>query len=112
MSRFFELRQGDSVVVVEATSEGATRPLGHLDDIVAKVDRSLDDLLGKSVRAHCAVVTSVLQQLEKQSQAPSSATVEFGLQLNGEGALYVVRSSVQASYKITLKWDRREARDQ
>lgn len=104
MSRFLTLKQGDSVVLVEVTSEGATRPLGQLQDAVSKIDRTLDDVLGKSIEAHCAALAGTFDRLRAHRHPPNGATVEFGLQVNGEGDFYVVRAAVQATYKVSLNW--------
>ena len=104
MSEFVTLKQGDSVITVEVTSANPTRPLGRLSDSVGQIDRTLDELFGKSINAHCAALAKVFEDLEKSSIAPKAATLEFGLQVNGEGNFYVVRSAVQATYKVTLTW--------
>jgi Trypsin-co-occurring domain 1 len=59
--------------------------------------------LSDSVKMFCARVIGSLRELAPNRQ-PAKATVEFGLNISLEGNVYLVKSSGEASIKITAEW--------
>lgn len=80
---------GDSITAV-----------GVIDDVVIKVDASLDKifsmvtLIGESART----------ALSNSSKPPDSAEIELGLQFTAKGNVYVVESQGSASIKVKLTY--------
>jgi hypothetical protein len=48
------------------------------------------------------VLIGALQELAAQEKALERATLEFGLQFSGEGKVFVVKATAQASIKVSL----------
>ena len=60
--------------------------------------------LSNSVKSFCQRVISSMQELSG-AQRPSKTTVEFGLSISAEGNVYVVKTTGEASIKITAEWN-------
>jgi Trypsin-co-occurring domain 1 len=60
--------------------------------------------LTNSVKAFCGHIMSSFRDLGKDAQ-PSKAIIEFGLNISLEGNVYLVKTSGQASIKITAEWE-------
>lgn len=54
------------------------------------------------IKPFCKAIINSLEDLETK---PDNASAEFGLNINGEGRLFVVKASVEATIKITLNWN-------
>jgi Trypsin-co-occurring domain 1 len=67
-----------------------------LDGTLEKVDQSIDTAM-EAVRKVAESVVSTLKGLDVES-----TQVELGFQFTGNGRLYVVEASAQASLKVTL----------
>lgn len=59
--------------------------------------------LTNSVKAFCGHIMSSFRDLGEGAQ-PTKATIEFGLNISLEGNVYLVKTSGQASIKITAEW--------
>lgn len=47
---------------------------------------------------------SIIKNFEKLKRKPTSVSAEFGLSIAGEGNLFVVKASGEATIKVTLNW--------
>lgn len=59
--------------------------------------------LSSSIRGFCAQMVASLQELDTRMR-PHKATMEFGLSISAEGNVYVVKTTGEASLKITAEW--------
>ncbi len=103
MSKLVEMKLGESTILVEA-AEDDLRLLGAREDVLGAVDKAYEKLVQNEIVQNCRVLIGAFEQLKEQSLAPSKGTAEFGLQFTGEGNVYLVKASAQASIKITLEW--------
>jgi hypothetical protein len=95
MAKIIELESGKSTILVESTEvvfEGQTRGI----DLENNFDRMLE-----RIQPFCE---SVINNFEKLKRKPNSASAEFGLSVSGEGNLFVVKASGEATIKVTLNW--------
>lgn len=60
--------------------------------------------LSSSIKGFCAQMVASLQELEEKAR-PDRAAIEFGLSVSVEGNVYVVKTSGEATIKITAEWD-------
>ncbi len=70
------------------------------------VEKSLDTAaqLNNSIKAFCARIIKSFHELEDSSK-PNKATIEFGLDISLEGNVYIVKTTGEASIKITAEWE-------
>jgi Trypsin-co-occurring domain 1 len=95
MAKIIELESGKGTILVESAEvvfEGQTRGI----DLENNFDRMLE-----RIQPFCE---SVINNFEKLKRKPNSASAEFGLSVSGEGNLFVVKASGEATIKVTLNW--------
>ncbi len=56
-----------------------------------------------SIKAFCGRIISSFHELGEDAQ-PTKAIIEFGLDISLEGNVYIVKTTGQASIKITAEW--------
>lgn len=103
MSTLVKMKLGESTILVEAADDNR-RFLGSGEDVIGAVDKAYEQLVQNEIVQNCRVLIGAFEKLKEQTIAPSKGTVEFGLQFTGEGNIYLVKASAQASIKITLEW--------
>jgi hypothetical protein len=100
MSKLIELESVDarSSFFVESSdvedSDGVQQASGHLE-------KEFDKILER-VKPFCE---AIIKNFDNLSKKPASGSAEFGLSITGEGNLFVVKASGEASVKITLNWN-------
>ena len=110
MSKLVKMTLGDNTILVEAPDDvqpadsGDTRLSITGDDVVAALDKTYGELVQNEIVENCRVLTQAFEKLREQSVAPTKATAAFGLQFTGEGNIYLVKASAQASITITVEW--------
>jgi Trypsin-co-occurring domain 1 len=65
-----------------------------------RVENNFDKML-EMVKPFCE---SIIESFEGLAKVPDSASAEFGLSIAGEGNLFIVKASAEASIKVTLEW--------
>jgi hypothetical protein len=110
MAQLVRVDVGGGTIWVEA-SESASVPGGSSAiseaasprDAAKKAVETAEQLQG-SLKAFCASVIDSLKELGEDAK-PSTATVEFGINVSLEGNVYVVKGAGEASIKVTAQWD-------
>ena len=64
------------------------------------LEKSFDKMLER-IQPFCE---SVINNFEKLKRKPNSASAEFGLSISGEGNLFVVKATGEATIRVTLNW--------
>lgn len=103
MSKLVKMKLGENTILVEAADDDL-RLVSAGDEVLDAVDKAYEKLVQNEVVENCRVLIGAFEKLKEQSIAPSKGTAEFGLQFTGEGNIYLVKASAQASIKITLEW--------
>jgi hypothetical protein len=99
MSKLMQVKIGDATILME-TSDIGTRGViqaGLEEKIVENFEKMFE-----AIKPLCESIVKTIESLGKQK--PNQAQVEFGITLNGEGNLYIVKLSGEASIKVTLSW--------
>jgi hypothetical protein len=96
MGKVLELQAGKSAVLIESSDVGYEGGLIQASGLQKNFDQMLERL-----QPFCE---SIIKNFESLSKKPDSASAEFGLNISGEGNLFVVRASGEATIKITLNW--------
>ena len=94
------MEAGNSTILVESSDVGYEEELvkvGALDHVEKKINKLLETTK--------PVCESLLNTFESLYKKPDSAEAEFGLSFTGEGNLFFVKASGEATLKITVKWD-------
>ena len=60
--------------------------------------------VSETIQAYSRSLVNTFKKLEKNA-APHKVTAEFGVKVNGEGNVFVVKSSAEASLKIVAEWN-------
>jgi hypothetical protein len=98
------------VAGVELLVQTVTVPgLEHTSGRMARAgDRAVEgfDRAQAAIEAIAAKTADTLRGLGKQALRPDRLAVEFGLCFTAEGGVLVAGSSVQASLKVTITYDR------
>jgi hypothetical protein len=99
MTKIIELVSGESTILIESSEASfeSSRIQARGIDLEKNFDRMLE-----RIQPFCE---SVINNFEKLKRKPNSASAEFGLSISGEGNLFVVKASGEATIKVTLNWN-------
>jgi len=94
---------GGSVLVEvnnDSQPSGAVQASRDADSIVTKAKQSFDNALEKIKPA----ADVIIKKLRGLTDAPDEIEVEFGIKLGAEAGAVVATTSMEANYKVVLKW--------
>lgn len=97
-------------IFVEATGSNlpggstAVRGIGKGLDVIEKIDEVFDKAIQNVIVQNSLILVKAFKEMESHPLPLNKASVEFGLKVSGKGNIYVVESSAEASFKITLEW--------
>jgi len=102
----FPLEDGGSIwVEVEAPEEAGMVKAGRgVKGVSERARQTFEEALEK-VRPAAQVI---IQKFRDLSDSPDEIGVEFGLKMSAEAGAFVAAAGVEANYKVTLTWKRRE----
>jgi hypothetical protein len=98
MGKLIELESGRTTILVESADVGYQGSLVQAGGV--DLEKNLDKMMER-MQPFCE---SIIKNFEKLKRKPSSASAEFGLSIAGEGNLFVVKASGEATIKVTLNW--------
>ena len=98
MGKLIELESGRTTILVESADVGYQGSLVQAGGI--ELEKNLDKMMER-MQPFCE---SIIKNFEKLKRKPSSASAEFGLSIAGEGNLFVVKASGEATIKVRLNW--------
>jgi phosphosulfolactate synthase (CoM biosynthesis protein A) len=98
MGKIVELQTGKNAVLIESSDVGYEG--GVVQATGLNLQKNLDQMLER-LQPFCE---SIIKNFEALSKKPTAASAEFGLNISGEGNLFVVKASGEATIKITLNW--------
>ena len=98
MPSLVQMQAGDSTVLIAVSGEPDVAAVTSIDERIAEVSEAL--------RSRFKVIRQIAEDLVEALKAPSlpvkTAELEFGLGATGKGKLYVVETSVDATFKVKL----------
>jgi hypothetical protein len=98
MAKIIELESGKSTILVESADVSFDGSLVQARGI--DLEKNFDKMLER-IQPFCE---SVINNFEKLKRKPNSASAEFGLSISGEGNLFVVKATGEATNRVTLNW--------
>jgi hypothetical protein len=99
MAGLVALKAGDTnVLIAVRRNPNDITPVANIDD---KINDAADTLQSK-FEVIRGIALDLANALKSTNQI-KEAELEFGLSLSGKGNLYVVETTVEATFKVTLK---------
>jgi hypothetical protein len=99
MSRLVRLQTEYGPILIESSEgegQGTVRLAGGTIDKKKKIEELIREINPLS--------ELIIGSVHKLSKKPDSINAEFGLNLNVEGSLYVVKAAAEATIKVTYSW--------
>lgn len=104
MKQQLELRfKGDQTILVEVEEqpqEGGIERAAKPVETVKRVTETLENVLDR-VRD---VAETAVGKLTTLASRPEEVAIEFGIKLGTEGGIVIASGSVEANFKVSLKW--------
>jgi Trypsin-co-occurring domain 1 len=100
MAGIVSIKAGDTDVLIAVRRNlNDVTPVTNIDD---KINQAADTLESKFdvIRG---IAVDLANSLKSAANQIKEAELEFGLSLSGKGNLYVVETTVEATFKVTLK---------
>lgn len=100
----YKLEQGGSILieVEELESEkGITlvaRKPGQLEEATKEFEEALNEVM--------PVADTIVKKFRDLNTKPDNVKVEFGIKMNAQVGAFIAATSVEANFKITLKWNK------
>ncbi|MCU0289251.1 MAG: hypothetical protein MUF15_23000 [Acidobacteria bacterium] len=105
-SIFVEVPEEDCPSVAEMPMEELTlRGAKTIRSISQNIDQAFDDVIKNKIIENCKTILSALEEIKSLPLPPENCNVEFGLQFNGQGDIYIAKISAQANFKISFQWN-------
>lgn len=99
VGKILEIEAGNNNTILIESSE-----VGYEGSLVQAGGINLEKNFDKMLERLQPFCESIIKNFESLSKKPDSASAEFGLNVAGEGNLYVVKASGEATIKVTLNW--------
>ncbi len=99
-----KLSNGESVLIEVSTDSGDGK-IGRIKEPIEIIDKEFDKFIQNQIIEHCSILVGSFEELKKQAVPPKKVTVEFGIQTNAEGNVYLAKISAQANFKISVEWN-------
>lgn len=97
----YPLENGQFILVeVDEPEEVGTVRVGRVGDKIEEAKETLEQALSNLE----PVAKAVINKIRGLVDAPDEISVEFGLKLSGNVGVILASASVEANYKVSLKW--------
>jgi len=97
----YPLENGQFILVeIDEPDEAGTVRVGRVGDKIEEAKETLEQALGNLE----PVAKAVINKIRGLVDAPDEISVEFGLKLAGNAGVILASASVEANYKVSLKW--------
>lgn len=105
MKHFIEYPlEGGGIVLVEVNDDnrltGSVQASRDTDSLVVKAKETFDNALERIKPA----ANIIIKKLRGLTDAPDEIEVEFGIKLGAEAGAVIASTSMEANYKVVLKW--------
>lgn len=106
MAGIVALKAGETdVLIAVRRNPNDVTPVANIDD---KINDAVETLQSKFAVIR-GIAIDLANSLESAPNQIKEAELEFGLSLSGKGNLYVVETTVEATFKVTLKLEFKQA---
>jgi len=102
----FEIADGSTIIVEvdEEESGGTVRAARRPGEIAEAAKVSFEEALDKIRPA----TEKVMETLRGLAQKPNEIELEFGFNMSAAAGVVIATASVEANYKVTLRWTQEE----
>lgn len=102
----FPLEDGGAIVVEVDGPEPRGGPVRGIraGEVIEKAAQTFEAALDKIKPAAAAIIT----KLRQLGEPPDEVGVEFGIKLSAEAGAVIASAGVEANYRVTLTWKRKE----
>lgn len=100
----FPLEDGGSIWVEVMSQNNEMTPVMRGGNVPEKAHHTFESAFEKVRPTAIAIIT----KLRTLHDPPDKIEVEFGLTMNAETGVIVAAASVEANYKVTLTWERKQ----
>jgi hypothetical protein len=106
MAQLVKMKIGNSgTILIEVSEEDiGFEKTSRGTDVIKEVDEAFDAVIQHEIVENCRVLLGAFDQLKRQALPPAKATAEFGLKFTAEGNVYVVKTTAEASFKVSIEW--------
>lgn len=97
-------------VILEIRDEyigSGVQPASRGDGLLIKAEQTFDQAL-ESIRP---AAISIIKKLKKLHEPPNEIELEFGINLNASVGAVVATTTLDANYKVTLRWKQTSANE-
>jgi hypothetical protein len=103
MSKLIKMPSADGSVIIEVeTSENEIVPVGKKGERVIEEAKEAFETVENAIISTGSKLSHALRNLAQKEPSLESASLEFGLQFTGEGNIYLVKTAVQGSIKVSI----------
>jgi hypothetical protein len=101
----FEQNQGLLIEVVElqVSDSGRTQVSNVTTNAIIKINDNIQDIIGDGIKPIINAITNSLSEIK-----PNEVEVKFGFSITGEANFIIPKISSEASFEITLKWNKND----
>jgi hypothetical protein len=105
MTQLIKIKSGDTEFWIEPEEDVNTgQKLVNASILEDLSEKGIDfNKFSKLINNICVSLKGSLDDLPKDMR-PSKISTEFGLKISGEGGIFVVKTSAEASLTITAEW--------
>jgi len=105
MVKLIKMRCDDTEIWVEVEEEVSTEIEPQRVSMAEPMEKTVHSFekISDTIRAYCTSLVETFKGLDEKL-APDRIRAEFGLKISGEGNVFVVKSAVEASLRVTAEW--------
>jgi hypothetical protein len=107
MTQLIKVNVGEAEFWIEPeeTAVSGQMPIQKTSAVSDLLEKGIPfDLFSKLISSICQSLARTMNKIEDDLK-PSKFSTEFGFKINGEGNVYLVKSGVEASLKVTVEWN-------
>ena len=105
MSQILKMDSSYGSLLIESEGNQVRQRGRDHKNVIKKLDIMLEKVLQEQIVIQCELFTDVFKELKELEKKPKKAKIEFGLKINGEGNIYVVKTTAEANFKINFEWE-------
>jgi hypothetical protein len=93
------------IVMIEVSSISEDNKISKDKKVMQMIDEAFDKLVQNEITEYSSILVGAFENLKQQPIPPKKASAEFGLQVSGEGNVYLAKIAAQANFKVLIEWE-------
>ena len=108
--KIFELETNDgSLIKIEVDENLETKKSGSTEFVSSSSTLKRAAMsFGSTSDEIKKVANNLYQSIKDADFSPDTMEVEFGLKVGGEAGVFIAKTSLEANFKVKLKWEKKE----